>query len=127
MEESPVRSPFSYEPRLRRLEQWVDSNLSHEVTLEQAADIVCLERHYFCAWFKNWAGLTFIAWLTQKRVDCAATLLRSENLTIDQIARRVGYESPSTLARNFSRLRGEPPSEYRRRVRDHLKGTSEFP
>ena len=47
----------------------------------------------------------------------AADLIRSEDLTLGEIAERVGYQSETALSRMFSRVMGLPPGAYRRTYR----------
>lgn len=42
----------------------------------------------------------------------AKDLLRRENLSIEEVAERVGYASASTFSTAFSRHVGKPPRQY---------------
>jgi AraC-like DNA-binding protein len=50
-------------------------------------------------------------------MDLAARLLRETNEPLGRISQRVGYASEFAFSRAFSRLRGEAPGRYRRRMR----------
>ena len=45
----------------------------------------------------------------------AAQLLRETDLSVSEIAQRVGYESQSRLTAAFKEYFGMPPKEYRQR------------
>lgn len=47
------------------------------------------------------------------RMDAAADLLAHSRLSLDEIARRAGYESVSSFSRAFQRVRGRTPSFHR--------------
>jgi AraC family transcriptional activator of pobA len=47
----------------------------------------------------------------------AARLLRYEDLSVQAVARRVGFTDPFHFSRTFKRRRGESPAAYRARVR----------
>ncbi len=53
-------------------------------------------------------------YLRRLRIDRAATLLGSTDTPVKTIASRVGYDSESSFARAFSRVRGISPTEYRK-------------
>ena len=66
--------------------------------------------------FKSVFGASMGDWLTQYRMNQAAVLLRtSKNLSVVEIAGRVGYDSPSKFAIVFRKVMGMSPTEYRRR------------
>jgi AraC-like DNA-binding protein len=52
----------------------------------------------------------------------AADLMRSEDLTLGEIAARVGYQSEAALSRMFSKVMGLPPGAYRRVYRPSRRG-----
>ena len=63
--------------------------------------------------FPRHTGTTFKRYLAQKRIGYAVTLLQSTDLPVRQIAAMVGYGDPSTFYRNFTKLTGRQPSDYR--------------
>jgi AraC-like DNA-binding protein len=50
------------------------------------------------------------------RMEIAKDLLRRDELTVSEVAERVGYGSSSTFSVAFSRHVGQPPSQYARSV-----------
>jgi LacI family transcriptional regulator len=72
-----------------------------------------LEKRFHKAYHRSIA-----AELTQARLNAARSLLESTNLSINEIAELVGYPEYRLLTLAFRRLTGEPPTAYRKRVRD---------
>lgn len=58
-------------------------------------------------------GLTFRGLLHEVRHDLARTLLLMTDLSIAEIARRLGYRSPGSFTRAFTRWTGRSPSAFR--------------
>jgi AraC-like DNA-binding protein len=56
-------------------------------------------------------------YLTKLRLQQAATALAASRLTIQQIARRVGYHDEAAFSKAFRREYGLAPGAYRRRTR----------
>ena len=54
-----------------------------------------------------------MTYLTGWRIALAADLLRTSDLTIETIARRVGYANAFALSVAFKRIRGVSPKRYR--------------
>lgn len=64
--------------------------------------------------FKESTGDTISDYLERLRLDHANELLKSTDLTIDEIASQSGYNSSHSFRRAFKRVRGVSPSEFRR-------------
>ncbi len=65
--------------------------------------------------FSELIGEPPMTYLTGRRLDLAAELLREPDVTLEAVARRVGYGSAFALSTAFKRERGVSPSEYRAR------------
>lgn len=66
--------------------------------------------------FNDLVGEPPMSYLTGWRLTLAADMLRSADVTIGAVARRVGYGSSFALSAAFKRARGMSPQEYRRRT-----------
>ncbi len=63
--------------------------------------------------FRRVLGLAPIRYLTGWRMHTAEDLLRSTDLGVASVARRVGYDSEEAFSRAFKRQHGEAPSVWR--------------
>ncbi len=109
-------SAFAYSRRLRRLEVFVDEAISNGVAPRQAAasEVVNLERHYFCAYFKKHTGVKYGEWLAGKMVGRAKELLSRSDDTVETVATECGFGSARSLRRWFKHFEGVSPSQWRR-------------
>jgi AraC-like DNA-binding protein len=64
--------------------------------------------------FRQVLGRSPIRYLTEWRMHLAQELLGSSDITVFELARRVGYRSEEAFARAFKRELGLPPGEWRR-------------
>ena len=71
-----------------------------------------LSEVYLSYLFPQIAGTTFSSYLEQLRMSEAADLLRSSRMTVDEIARGVGYASADVFRRAFKRRYGVSPSSF---------------
>ncbi|ADD40119.1 AraC family transcriptional regulator [Stackebrandtia nassauensis] len=83
---------------------WTVSKLAAEVGVSRAA----LARR-----FTALVGEPPMGYLTGWRIALAADLLRQTDLTVDTIARQVGYSNAFALSVAFKRVRGLRPGEHR--------------
>lgn len=63
--------------------------------------------------FRQVLGRSPIRYLTEWRMHLAQELLSSAQLTVHEIARRVGYQSEEAFSRAFKRERGQSPGHWR--------------
>ena len=81
---------------------------------------VSMSRSNFSARFSALVGESPLRYLTKRRVQKAAWLLRTSDAKLSEVAERVGYESEIALSRAFNRFMGVPPGKYRRsHSKDH--------
>jgi len=77
------------------------------------AGMLNLSKSHLQRLFKQATGLALGQLLTEKRLQTAANLLTSTNLSIKEIACAVGYEHGSSFTRAFERRFERAPREYR--------------
>lgn len=63
--------------------------------------------------FRQVLGQSPIRYLTQWRMHLAENLLGTTDLTVYDVARRVGYQSEEAFSRAFKRERGQSPAQWR--------------
>jgi AraC-like DNA-binding protein len=88
--------------------------LGQEVTLSSMASDVGLSPGYLSQLFKEETGTNFSVYLTGLRLGEAERLLRSGIASVQDIGRRVGFNTPAYFIRRFKDKYGRTPSEYRR-------------
>ncbi|HEY4075183.1 MAG TPA: AraC family transcriptional regulator [Herbaspirillum sp.] len=82
-------------------------------SVKSLAQRACLSRSAFMARFTSLFGQSPMAALCEVRMRQAVMLFSNESLSIDQIARAVGYENRSSFFRAFRKTYGHSPSDYR--------------
>src|SRR5439155_16707837 len=82
-----------------------------------------LSRSRFRNLFKEAVGEGPGRYLSRLRVEQAKDLLKGTNLSLTEIAERVGYADPFSLSKAFKRFLGCSPQEYRQ-ADSELQGSS---
>ncbi|MGE5612921.1 MAG: helix-turn-helix domain-containing protein [Bacillota bacterium] len=94
---------------------YIDEHYHEEsLSLDRVAKRVNISPNYFSAIFSQEVGMTFIEYLTGKRIDEAKRLLRQSDKRSGEIAFTVGYKDPHYFSFVFKKVTGLTPSEYRR-------------
>lgn len=83
-------------------------------TVAELAGETGMSRSAFFDRFTRTVGLRPMEYLLAWRMAIAKDLLRSHDLALDEVARRIGYGSASTFSTAFSRHVGQPPGQYAR-------------
>jgi len=71
---------------------------------------------HFNRLFRDWTGRTPMDYLRRHRVEVARQLLSDVDLSIKQVAKRVGFDDPYHFSRVFRQVDGLSPSDYREDV-----------
>ncbi|MGW8376265.1 AraC family transcriptional regulator [Streptomyces sp. ODS28] len=90
---------------------------AHAWTVASLAASAGTSRTVLARRFRALTGRPPMAYLTSRRIDLAAQLLRDPATTLTSAARRVGYADAFTLSTAFKRVRGISPAEYREGTR----------
>lgn len=95
--------------QLENNEKWRDPSLSL-ITLSELLDS---NRTYVGDSFKRNTGLTFVEYLTRRRIDYVKSKVDEDrNADIQELFNYVGYRQRSTAWRNFQKITGVTPTEY---------------
>lgn len=91
---------------------YMNQNFANRITLRELADHVHLHPNYLCALFKDYTGQTVFQHLIRIRIENAAELLRSQDISVSDTAALCGFESTSFFAKKFKAIMGVTPKEY---------------
>jgi AraC family transcriptional regulator len=100
--------------RLRRVLELVQSDLQHDLSLQEMADAAGLSIWHFSQMFRKSTSTTPHQFLMRQRVDRARDMLRDPNAKILDVAFACGFKTQQHLARAFRTAFGVSPTEYQR-------------
>lgn len=108
------RQPSQHEEILTSFIEAVTKHYDKSREVRYYADMLCLSPKYFAAIIKQQTGVNASTWISNYVVVQAKTLLRyHRNLTVQQIAIRLGFTDQASFSRFFKKKTGQSPSEYR--------------
>lgn len=94
----------------------IHSEYMNNITVEQISDRLNLDRSYFSTMFKKKTGVSPKQYLTNYRMNIAASLMTEKNTSITVIAYSVGYSDLFTFSKAFKRHYGVSPNEYTKKT-----------
>ncbi len=93
----------------------LEGNIHREVDLEELARIANMSRRSFLRVFQSATGSSPLAWLIDRRIHRACGLLRHTDRRVTEIAFDVGFNDSNYFTRQFRKVTGCSPREYRLR------------
>ncbi|OTG79521.1 AraC family transcriptional regulator [Acinetobacter sp. ANC 5054] len=82
-------------------------------TVETLAEQCCMSRSKFASLFTQMLGESPLAYLQQHRLRLATQFLQAGQLSIQQIAHRIGYSSETAFSQTFKKFYDLTPTQYR--------------
>lgn len=101
-------------PAITEVCRYVEKNYMHNVSLQEAAEIVHLNKTYLSGLFKKEMGVNFNDYLTRIRLDKARELIVTNQCNIGELAEKVGYTNSSHFTKVFKKTIGMSPLEFKK-------------
>jgi AraC-like DNA-binding protein len=99
---------------IEKVKEYIMNNLGNQLSLELAADEVNLNAKYLSKLFKDVTGTNFLDYVTDLRLEKSKTLLLTTDLSVDEISLSIGYNTPAYFIKQFKKLYGDTPNNYRK-------------
>lgn len=99
---------------LRPVLEYIAEHFREELSIQQLAEYSHFSKSYFMAEFKSFAGIGAAEYINQLRIKAACEILRTGEKAIAETAYECGFRNLSNFNRQFRRIVGCTPSEYRR-------------
>jgi transcriptional regulator GlxA family with amidase domain len=113
----PLQFQLSAADRFVDLAAWIHGHLRSRLTVDTLAERACLSVRQFARAFKREFGVTPAEFVEEARLAEAGRRFTSatRRVSVDAVARSVGYSSEDVFRRAFERRFGVSPSQYRSR------------
>ncbi|WP_438347500.1 response regulator transcription factor [Paenibacillus sp. FA6] len=98
---------------IEQIHRFVYENLSGDISLTAIAEEVHFNPSYLSRYYKQMAGQNLLEYIQTTKLHVAIELMETTTLKLNEIAIRVGFDSPSYFTTFFKRNMGLSPQEYR--------------
>lgn len=102
--------------KLRRVIEYINANLSADLSLDALAREAGMSSYHFARMFKNATGLAPHQFVVRQRIERAKQLLREDKFTVAEIAFSLGFADQSHFTKNFRRVVGTTPAMYNKKL-----------
>ncbi|NQX59356.1 AraC family transcriptional regulator [Paenibacillus qinlingensis] len=97
-----------------RVKSYIEEHLFEDISLEMVADHMKVSANYLGKLFKKITGVKFTEYMTERKLTEAVKLLRDKQLSVNEIAGKLGYSSANHFIRIFKEKYGETPKQYQK-------------
>jgi len=102
--------------RIHAVHHLVMSCYNQKISVRDASSVANMEESAFCRYFKDKTQKTFTQFLNGTRIDHACRLLVETKLSMGQIAYECGFNVMANFYRQFKKITGMTPGEYRKEL-----------
>jgi YesN/AraC family two-component response regulator len=105
-----------YSIPVRKTLACIDADLTGDLSLSALADMQNISPGYLSTLFKKEVGQTLTDYVNSRRVEQAASMLRSGTLQVQTVAQYCGVPDVNYFSKLFKRYTGVSPKEFRATV-----------
>lgn len=98
---------------IRMAKQFIENNFQFKIKVTDVADALSLSPNYLANIFKEELGISPKQYLIEYRMQKASQLLSNGEMTIKDVAKRVGYANPLHFSAEFKRIKRMSPTQYK--------------
>lgn len=110
-------SPVKNQDRILTMLAYIQENYAKKLTLQEIADASAISTRECLRCFQTSIHQSPMEYLMEYRIQAAAKLLETTNLSVTEIAMRTGWGSSSYFAKMFHSFRGKTPNTHRKEHR----------
>ena len=96
--------------------RYIDEHYTEEIRQGELVRLASMSATKLKNLYRQFTGCTITEYILDKKADHASHLLADTDLTIEEIARKVGFDTVAGFSTSFKKRMGLSPSEYRKRI-----------
>lgn len=108
-----MRQDAQTERWVQEVHAFIDEHLGDDLSLVRIAEKVHMNPSYLSRYYKQVTGKNVSEYITETRLAAAKKWIIEEKLKFNEIAYRLGFNSPSYFTTFFKKQTGQTPQEYR--------------
>lgn len=105
----------------KRLNSYIEKSVNYiadhyaeEIKMSDVADECGLSESHFRRIFEESMNMKPLDYLNMVRIDKACEIIQNKDYAMEEVGFRVGYQTPSTFNRNFKKLTGKTPYQWKK-------------
>lgn len=105
---------WTADERLAKVLEYANKHLYEDIDISNLANIACINKFYLIRLFKQEFGMSPMRYITKRRMERSQLLLLTSDKPVKEVAYAMGFNDHSYFIRQFKKIVGITPLEYRR-------------
>lgn len=110
------KSHTSRKTTVEQIKTFIRENYMEDLSVSELAALSCVSTGYFSHMFKEEAGVSCKAYLTEVRLKAAMELLLGSDYRLYEISDKVGYKNLRNFEEAFRKQYGSYPGDYKKQI-----------
>lgn len=106
--------------------EYIREHYAMPMKISQIAAVCHMSESHFRRLFEENIGMTPVEYLNQVRIKKACNMITKTSYSMEEIAGRVGFTTTSTFNRNFKRITGTSPYQWKKQPDQYATRLSDF-
>lgn len=98
---------------VERIHRFINENLGGDLSLARIAEVVYFNPSYLSRFYKQLTGRNLSDYINTAKAEAAVSMLEDMQVKINEIALKLGFESPSYFTAFFRKMKEVSPQEFR--------------
>ena len=103
---------------IKAILEYIKINYMNPISIKDLANVVNFSEHYFMRFFKKYMGMTCVDYINEYRLNIATNLLETTDMSIMEIAVKVGVNNISYFNKIYKKKFNLTPKEYRKNLKN---------
>ncbi|MCR5255177.1 MAG: AraC family transcriptional regulator [Acetatifactor sp.] len=116
LSESDLRKKQKNFERISLIMDYTNEHFMNPISLDEISSVACLQKEYFCHFFKNQMGLTYLDYLNELRLSHIKEDLSSTDMPVKDILEKNGFTNYKLFRRLFYNKLKTTPTQYRKNL-----------
>lgn len=108
--------PITRHEHLKRINlviDYISSHLDEKLYLDKLSNISAISPYHFHRIMSAYLGESIGSYIIRCRIEASSTILKYSSHQVDEIAYKIGYDSPASFTKAFKKHFGVSPTEFR--------------
>jgi two-component system response regulator YesN len=101
---------------INRIIDFIKTQYYKDIAVKDVAAMMNIDENYLTKLFKKKTGTSMIHYIQKLRIEHAKAFLAKTDLTVSEVAERVGFFNDNYFCKIFKRYTGESPGAYKRKA-----------
>lgn len=107
----------NFDENIQRALNYISENLDKNLSIQNISKSINISKSVLYRHFHRFFNCTVSQYINKKRIEKSVDLLTKSNLSIEEIAQKVGFASGSYFSKMFKKEKGLSPLKYKSKIK----------